>query len=295
MLHYYIIRFFIRVFQKLLKIVCLYLPNSKNTYNVFKPNDLKLTFPENIKFLRIDVGLSDDASHSVDCLIDHDDRAIIGIEPHPDNIQNLKSGTHKFHSISLDGKYVRKGHNIKKLENIQNFFYLIQGAAGNVRTITKRNFYSSFPDRGNSGFYNTQSEKASGFTVDQVITVDEFPLSALLKQIDFNRFGYIETLKIDTEGHDLEVLKGCGKYLAKVLFCRVECFKGIYPQTQFLDKSKIAGFEIFGENGYYDSASAIIEFLRSKKFYLISTKPGDYVFLNSKLASALEKSEVYPG
>ena len=295
MLHYSAIRFLIRVFQKQLKLVLLILPSGKGSYKSQRPNSLSFDFPPIIKHLRIDVGLSDDASHSVECLMDHDDRAIIGVEPHPDNITLLKRGTAKFHSISLNGGYIRKGHNIRRIPNITSLFCLIQGAAGNVKNIKKRTFFSAFPDRGNSSFYNTQSLEASGNTVDKVFEVDEFPLSKILSSIDFKRFPFIESLKIDTEGHDLDVLKGCGKYLSKVLYCRVECFKGDYPQTRYLDKAKMPSYAISDGKGFFDTATAVVDFLEDKNFVLISSKPGDYVFLNKKLSRHLLNYEVYPG
>ena len=48
------------------------------------------------------------------------------------------------------------------------------------------------------------------------------------------------------------------------------------------------------DGGFADSAKGIIDYLSSYGFRLISTSPGDYVFLNTNLEYLLEKNEVSP-
>lgn len=249
---------------------------------------------EELRFLRIDVGLSDDASHSVDTLLDYDNRAVIGIEAHPENIKKLISGSSKFYSLSTEYDYVRKGNIIKPIKDIKNRFLLLEGAAGSCSSPTIRTFYSAFPDKGNSSLYDIHSYEGTGNISDKQIDVTEFPLSDVLSKIDFERFPFVESLKIDTEGHELEVLKGCGKYLKKILYCRIECFRGFYPHALKVNPSKRPKYQEVREDGFADSASFISSYMEKQGFQLIYSKPGEYTFINVNLKHLLLENEVFP-
>ncbi|NVK33312.1 MAG: FkbM family methyltransferase [Rhodobacteraceae bacterium] len=238
--------------------------------------------------------MSDDASHSVDCLFDADNRMIIGIEPHPGNLRGLRFGVPKFHSMSTRDKIIRKGNNVKNIPDLEKRFVIIQGAAGSSDAPIERTFYSAYPDKGNSSLYKIQTPKSTGNIVDQEFNVLEFPLSLLFPEIDKAGFSFVESLKIDTEGHDLEVLKGAGLEIKKVLFCRVECFKGIYENSQYADPKAQPDHIVLGADGYHDSASAIVDYLKTFNFKLVSSRPGDYVFLNLDLEHLLTEYELYP-
>jgi hypothetical protein len=261
---------------------------------VLSPKNITIVASNSSRFVRVDVGLSDDASHSVECLFDNDNRLIIGVEPHPENITRLISGVPKYYSISTQSGIIRKGNNIKEIPDLASKFIIIRGAAGSVAFPTKRTFYSAYPDKGNSSLYKIQSPKSTGNVTDSEFDVLEFPLSLLLEQIENAGFEFVESLKIDTEGHDLEVLKGCSDYLRKVLYCRVECFKGVYENSKYAIRESQPSHIILGNDGYHDSASAVIDYLANYNFQLISSQPGDYVFLNSSLRHLLTEYELYP-
>ncbi len=291
----FVLSILLRIFNRLVRIAYKIPSKYSNDVNILKPESLEIKIPDKIKYLRIDIGLSDDAAHSVEALLDNEDRMIIGIEPHPKNIEGLKKGMPKHYSISLDNKYVRKGYNLKLIDDLLDKFIIIQGAAGSSKNIQERKFFSAYPDRGNSSFYETQSPEVSGNTSDEHFIVKEFSLNYLLSQIDFGRIDFIESIKIDTEGHDLEVIKGASRFMDRILYFRIECFRGIYPNSEFAEKNKFPSHILFGTDGYVDSASAIIEYLKNYNFSLISTQPGDYVFLNEKLKYKLLNHQVYPG
>jgi FkbM family methyltransferase len=287
-----------RLFNKSLRIIqqTLALAASENDFKelIQKPEAISILRPKTARYVKIDVGLSNDASHSVECLLDHDDRLIIGIEPHPDNIQGLVCGTAKEHSISLKDRVVRHGFNCKYIPELRSRFIVINGAAGSSTTPVQRKFYSAYPDRGNSSLYKIQSPKLTGNITDKEFDVIEFPLSGLLEKIKSMGFEFVETLKIDTEGHELEVLRGCGNNIRQILYCRVECFKGIYDNSRHAKQDSLPAHIILGSNGYTDSATAIIKYLDNYNFRLVSSKPGDYVFLNRDLETLLSKHEIYP-
>jgi FkbM family methyltransferase len=258
------------------------------------PETISISRPETASYVRIDVGLSNDASHSVECLLDTENRLVIGIEPHPENIQGLIYGTAKEHSISLKDGLVRHGYNSKYIPMLNSRFIVINGAAGSSSVPVQRTFYSAYPDRGNSSLYKIQSPKLTGNVTDSEFHVIEFPLSGLLEKIKLAGFEFVETLKIDTEGHELEVLKGCGDNIRQILYCRVECFKGIYENTSFAKQDSMPTHIALGLGGYVDSATAIIKYLDGYNFRLISSRPGDYVFINRDLESLLSEHEIYP-
>ena len=283
-----------RVFNKTLKVFIGAWPHKNRKHENQNVSDFFRQTPTGLRYLRIDVGLSDDASHSVETLLDYDDRMCIGIEPHPDNIAKLIKGCSKFYAISLSDNYVRKGHLLKPVKDIRRRFLLVEGAAGSCKRPTKRKFYSAFPDRGNSSLYDIHSIEGTGNISDKVIEVTEFQLSDILAKVDYERFPFIESLKIDTEGHELEVLKGCGKYLKKILYCRVECFRGFYANTVHVDPSKRPKYQKVTEDGFADSASAISDYLEKQGFELISSKPGEYTYINCNLKHLLLEHEVFP-
>ena len=43
-----------------------------------------------------------------------------------------------------------------------------------------------------------------------------------MEKINYEKYKYIHFLKIDTQGNDLNVLKGCEQYLSKILFIQTE-------------------------------------------------------------------------
>lgn len=281
----------LRIIQKTLVVTSV----SKDLAELIQePEAISISRPTTASYVRIDVGLSNDASHSVECLLNTENRLIIGIEPHPENIQGLVYGTAKEHSVSLKDGLVRHGFNCKYIPMLHSRFIVINGAAGASSAPVQRKFYSAYPDRGNSSLYKIQSPKLTGNVTDSEFHVIEFPLSSLLEKVKSAGFEFVETLKIDTEGHELDVLKGCGDNIRQILYCRVECFKGVYENTRFAKRDLTPAHIMLGSGGYIDSATAIIKYLDSYNFRLISSQPGDYIFINRDLESLLIEHEVYP-
>ncbi len=290
-----LVKFICRLLNKCLVFLYLIRYESKlEGLMSLSPEKLEFSVPDDVRFIRIDVGLSDDASHTVECLLNNDDRMILGVEPHPENIKGLYFGVPKFYSVSLRDCFVRKGYNFKEIPGLQKKFIVIKGAAGSSKSLVSRRFYSAYPDKGNSSLYNIQTVKSTGNVVDKEFDVTEFPLSLLFDAIAKAGFNFVESLKIDTEGHELEVLKGASEHLHKVLYCRVECFKGNYANARFIDPKTQPTHIILGGDGYHDSATAIIEYLEQFNFKLISSAPGDYTFINLDLRQLLTEYEIYP-
>jgi hypothetical protein len=65
-----------------------------------------------------------------------------------------------------------------------------------------------------------------GNPVKSITEVTTTSFYNLLQSIDYNRFEYVELVKIDTQGKDLDIIKSAGEYLDKIVFlnCEVNTF-----------------------------------------------------------------------
>ena len=281
-------------------------------------------FPDCVKKIRIDVGLSNEAYHSCEWLLNNEDIAVIGVEANPKCQQNLLLGNTAnsyIHTLCLEGEricrfvgyisevYLKKnllnldltqpenqqmipsgcieisGFNpfiigralivmgvfrmfpvFEEIKEIKDKYTLITAAADNVQEdqIEIKSFYSTPKDLGTSSLIKevlTQFPEKGEF---EEVKVNCISLDTLLNHIPWDRFEVIECIKIDAEGKDLDILKGCKKYLHKVVFFKVEAF------------------EITDENiCTYNKNNEIIEFLEENNFKLVAKEPGDYQFINN--------------
>ena len=234
--------------------------------NRYVNNNFEFDFKPDIKFLRIDIGLSQDATYSAHWLKSNNDRAVIGIEPHPYNINCILTGTCKnqhIPNINLNSMTVNINHQIQK--QIKDRYILIKGAVDNVLEPTIRTFYSATPDTGNSSLIKENIDSQfNPNSIESSFEVPVFPLTYVLDKIDWNKFQYIEQMKIDTEGNEIPVILSCKEYIKKVIFLRVECW--------------------YGPDGYdhKDSATPMIAFLKELGFENINQRPGDFKFRNTR-------------
>jgi hypothetical protein len=105
----------------------------------------------------------------------------------------------------------------------QNFI-LLNFALDNVIEKTTKPFYHMGGDVGVSSLLKPTD--ALGDSIRELSDVDVIPLSYILEKIDWNRFEYIELVKIDTQGKDLDIIKSSGKYLDKIVYlnCEINTF-----------------------------------------------------------------------
>ena len=279
-------------------------------------------FPDCVKKIRIDVGLSNEACHSCEWLLDNEDVAVIGVEANPECQRNLLSGNTSnsyTHTLCLEKEricrfvgyisevYLKKNllnldltqpenqrmmpwchieisgfHYIvgrafitigvfrmfpvlEEIKEIKDKYTLIGAAADDIPEdqVETRSFYSTQKDLGTSSLIKevlTQFPEKGEF---EEVKVNCISLDTLLNHIPWDRFEVIEYIKIDAEGKDLDILKGCKKYLHKVVFFKVEAF------------------EITDENiCTYNKNNEIIELLEENNFKLIDKGPADYKFIN---------------
>jgi len=176
----------------------------------------KIYIPKSIKHVKLDVGLSYGAPVSQQWLSKENDLVVFGFEPNPTSIQAIRSPTNKkqqeAHGDVLENRFVDEK------------CYLMQVALG-AEEANAMPFYIATNDEGCSSFY-----KPSGvlFDVSKVIEVPVITLASFLEVFPWDQFPYIEYMKVDAQGADLDILKGAGSYLERIVFITAECYVGNY-------------------------------------------------------------------
>ena len=200
------------------------------------------TIPEECTRVKLDVGLSYSAPMSEVWLRNNpDDLVVFGFEPNPSCVESISLGNiqkqHHSHGEPLSDHFVK-----------QHRFHLIPVALDNVDAPTKKSFYWN-NDVGTSSLF-----KAHSHSLHKEVTVDVTSLKLFLKDFPWERFPYIEYLKIDAQGSDLNILKGAGDYLNKIVFITAEGDGNQYQGAEGSNEGSITdyltnlGFEPFNGN-----------------------------------------------
>jgi len=302
----------------------------------------KFVFPNNIKRIRLDIGLSTSAPHSCEWLLEHNDVGIIGIEANPLCVKQLFYGTtpnsyinslflqrakickfvgymsevyikkylmnldlsirenqilnfsekenakFKLHNkiyhissmfVSAPGISFRLFPIVQEIADINNRYQLIHAAVDNVENIIVQKLYSSYPALGCSSLVKGMieaNERPAGNTEDypnvvgSTYNVPSFSLDTVLEHVDWSKFPFIESIKIDVEGKDLEVLKSCKKHMDKVVYFRAEAYD---------DENIVYGIK----------KQDMVEYMQANNFELIDEEDGDYGFINKKYKNLAQK------
>lgn len=212
---------------------------------------LNLLKTKDIKNIKIDVGLSYNAPYSQLWLENLSNRFVIGFEPNPTSINSLINGKH-----SNDEKY-----NWKRLDTkyINDRFYLFPYALDfvNNNEITNKDFYMTNDDTiSTSSLYKPKDEKV----IQDKISIQCINLSMLLDRFPWDRFPFIEHMKIDAQGCDFRIIKSINMYLDKFVFITIEC------------GSEKEYYNYNNEDSNY-TFQDIYSYMLSKNFVLISNCP----------------------
>jgi hypothetical protein len=179
-------------------------------------NSFKIPF--DIKHIRLDIGLSHCAPNSAVWLSRNPNTFVIGIEANKYAVEHIK--TYGIRS-DLEGT---------AFETIPSNYMLLNIALDNVTKKTKKPFYHMSHDVGVSSLLKP-TERLDD-SIKELSDVDVYPLSDILDKIDWDRFEYIDMIKIDTQGKDLDIIKSAGKHLDKVVYlnCEINTF-GCYEDS----------------------------------------------------------------
>tara|TARA_R110000751_G_scaffold169623_1_gene276231 strand:- start:3015 stop:3632 length:618 start_codon:yes stop_codon:yes gene_type:complete len=193
-----------------------------------------------IKRLRIDIGLSYCAPHSQEWLQEADDIFVFGFEPVPENCKNVLE--------------------VIKSDRFHLYEYAVSSTNDDKTFNVTKHSDSIAKDRGQSGFY--EPSNTCPFSVDFKIQVKCLTLNYFLSLLDWSRFDSIEFMKIDTQGHDLEIIKSAQEYIDKLPLIQLE--------------SSTNG-EYFGAPKDHNPQS-IFEFMSTKGYSLVRSFQGDHTY-----------------
>lgn len=213
--------------------------------------------PEDIKRIKIDVGLSYGAPHSQNWLAHEDDLFVFGFEPNPECIDILENEEQMIKMCAHHGQYISPNL-------LRKNFRLIPCALGNVAEPTTMDFYQMLNDCGTSSLYQPIDNMLGA-----VKTVSKVPVHSLKEffdVFDWQRFPIIEYIKIDAQGADYDIIVGAGDYLQeRVVYITAEA-----ESQQYVNVS-------------HNTYENMKEYLESRGFISIehpNTK--DPTFINSK-------------
>ena len=136
---------------------------------------------------------------------------------------------------------------------------------------TTKPFYHMGGDVGVSSLLKPTD--ALGDSIAELSDVDVIPLSYILEKIDWNRFEYIELVKIDTQGKDLDIIKSSGKYLDKIVYlnCEINTFNhyenNIAP-SEYHTYLESMGFEKVLDNSIVDGEVVDVTYINKKYIHL---------------------------
>lgn len=186
-------------------------------YNLIIENnsaEININIPDEIKIVRIDVGLSHNAPNSAKWIKNINDLMVIGIEANQYNVRKLlKCGIWS----KNDKKQIIKPFKTDRLN-------IIYGAIDNVAKPCLSTFYNIRGDSGTSSLLRPTDAllKVHGYKVRNITETPTIPLKLIFDGFPWERFPFIEVCKIDTQGKDLDVLKSMGHYIEKIAIILVE-------------------------------------------------------------------------
>jgi FkbM family methyltransferase len=111
--------------------------------------------------------------------------------------------------------------NIEKKFLDEKRFKLFQYALNNTQTTESMDFYINKSDYGTSSLYS-HNETTLG-PIQEIIKVPVITLKKVFDIFPWERFEYIDYIKIDAQGSDLKILQGAQNYLKeKVVYITAE-------------------------------------------------------------------------
>jgi FkbM family methyltransferase len=220
----------------------------------------KIVIPKTIKKIKFDIGIAIEAVHTEDWLNkESDDLLVFGFEALPYCIDETK----KYFSQPIS-KW--NNNTIINTSWLNNQFIIVPVALGNKSNETV-DFYVTNTNIGCSSLLKPSNVlEMKGVTLENIISVPIFKLSDFFELLPLDSIEYIEYIKVDVQGMDLEVIKSGGEYISdKVVFVTME-----EETTQY-------------ENALDNNLENMVDYMNSIGFSRINhTNCSDATFLNRK-------------
>jgi FkbM family methyltransferase len=232
----------------------------------YKINDGKIYIPDNIKKVKLDIGLSINAPHSAIWLNNEpNDLLVFGFEPNPDSIEQIKGNK----------PYVKLWENrIQDFSLVGNKLLIAECALG-LET-KKTTLYVTGVDAGCSSTYEPHPQFQLMRPLEKKITVEQYRLEEFFKIFPFEQIPYIEYIKIDAQGADLDIIKSGGEYIKDyVVYVTLE------PENN----------QYLGTN---NSVNSINDYMKSIGFQRINhSKTNDPTFINEKFINLKDNISIF--
>jgi FkbM family methyltransferase len=183
------------------------LKNILQNNGILFEND-KIKIPSNFKHIKLDIGLSYNAPQTQEWLKNQSDLMVFGFEPNPTSVSKIKM-------IPINNINITAGN-----------LFIFPIALGNEQNESVK-FYITSCDEGCSSLYLPNEDKfPPGYKVKECINVPVFKLSNFFELLPFDSIEYIEYIKIDAQGSDLNIIKSGEEYISnKVVYVTLEAEK----------------------------------------------------------------------
>jgi FkbM family methyltransferase len=175
--------------------------------------DIRIDIPLHCTHVKIDIGLSTSAPISNKWLVKEPSVFVLGFEPNPhccEMILTCNFPYTPFPDFNLENRFIKEGR-----------FQLLKYAISDVSDLTVQDFYINKNDYGTSSLY-THNQDVLG-PIEKCVKVSVINLKNVFDYFPWDRYEYIDYIKIDAQGSDLKILKGAGDYLKnKVVYITAE-------------------------------------------------------------------------
>jgi FkbM family methyltransferase len=186
----------------------------------FHPERGTLVIPEGIRHVKLDIGLGESATNSERLLRGESDSFVIGIDPNP---------------IAI----------VKNLEQFSSHIgsrYRILPIALGTQPFHIQKLYITGNDSGCSSLYRPSSSFQA--TYDRPVTAElNVPCATLeefLSLFPFEQITTIDYIKVDAQGSDLDIIKGAGDFLERVVWVTMEAdgwaYEGATATVEAMDE-----------------------------------------------------------
>ena len=219
-----------------------------------------LNIPENITHIKIDVGLGMNNIQSQNWLKNESNLFIFMFDPNTDSINSSINNMNNYNNI---------------INNNKNSFHIIPVALSNVKEEQQLEFYSMQNDGGTSSLFKPINESLG--PVKNKNIVKTYSLKHFFDLFPWERFEYIEYIKIDAQGADLDIIKSAGDYLRdRVVY--------ITAEPEYTDY----------ENCSNNTSENMEEYLLTQNFIKINhPNTDDPTFINKKFIELKDKIYIF--
>jgi hypothetical protein len=228
----------------------------------------KIDIPAWVKHIKMDIGLSYNAPMTQQWLSTEENLLVFAFEPNPNS---LKAIFDKNNKKRADGHGTPLEHRF-----LHDKAFVIPVALGSANA--ELDLYITDIDEGSSSIFKPRE---SFRKINQIARVPIFKLRDFfelmpLGNMEGDPLEYIEYVKIDAQGNDLEIVKGMEEYISKVIFITLE------PE----------------HSTYYDcdgnSLPHIVQYMKSKNFSFVKhVNTHDPTFVNNAYLHLIDQIYVY--